>query len=113
MVSPGEKEAVRPAQVEEPSPIKRRNPLLMSLQAGRLETSTPKRGAGGSKAAKRKSWLNESEKISFGPSGTNDKTCTDTEKEYNSEESGEKKKLKNWGELSYNSDSDESFLGFK
>ena len=52
-------------------------------------------------------------KISFGASGTNDKTCTDTEIEYSYEESGEKKKLKNWGELSYNSDSDESFLGFK
>ena len=79
---------------EELSPIKRRNPVLKSLQAGRLEISTPKSGTGGLKAAKRESRLDDSDKISFSASGSNNKTYTDTDIEYSNLESGEKKKAK-------------------
>ena len=102
---------IRRTLEEELSPIKRRNSVLKSLQAGGLETSIKKTGASGFKAAKRKSRLNDSDKITFGASGSNDKTYTDTEIENSYEECGEKKRQKN--KLLFNSDSDDSFNGFE
>jgi hypothetical protein len=82
--------------------------VLESLQAGGLERSIKKTGASGFKAAKRKSRLNDSDQITFGASGSNNKTCTDTEIESSYEECGEKKRQKNNVHLellSFNSDS--------